>query len=73
MEEVGSIPDISTRSALPEEYEESILPDDTIHEVPGIGDELKASYKIIESATRRGNTIPDKTDLYSYIFGFFVQ
>ncbi|KAK8383437.1 hypothetical protein O3P69_019077 [Scylla paramamosain] len=35
LEEVGSIPDISTRPALPEEYEESIPPDDIIDEVPG--------------------------------------
>ncbi|KAK8401042.1 hypothetical protein O3P69_002669 [Scylla paramamosain] len=34
LEEIGSIPDISTRPALPEEYEESILPDDIIDEVP---------------------------------------
>ncbi|MPC52364.1 hypothetical protein E2C01_046232 [Portunus trituberculatus] len=64
--EVGSIPDISTRPALPEEYEESILLDDTIHEIPGIGDELKASYKIIEGAARRGNKLLVDSFGYTY-------
>ena len=66
LEEVGSIPDISTRPALPEEYEESILPDDIIDEVPCIGDELINSYKIVEGGTRRGNALLVDSFGYTY-------
>ncbi|MPC44460.1 hypothetical protein E2C01_038133 [Portunus trituberculatus] len=65
-EEVLSVPDISTRPPFPDQYEEDVIADDSIKEVPGVGEELQISYKLVEGATRGGKTLMVDSLGFSY-------
>ncbi|KAG0718907.1 WD repeat and HMG-box DNA-binding protein 1 [Chionoecetes opilio] len=63
--EVTPVPDFSTRPAIPYECED-VIADDAIVEVPGVGEELKISYKLFERATRGGKTLMVDSLGYTY-------
>lgn len=64
--EVMPIPDISTRPAIPDQCEEDVLADEIIEDVPGVGEALVISYKLIEGATRVGKTLLADSLGYTY-------
>lgn len=62
---ITPVPDISTRPPMPALCEEDIIPDDTLENVPGVG-ECEISYKLIEGATRGGKTLMVDSLGYTY-------
>lgn len=65
-EEALSVPDISTRPPIPDQYEEDVIADDSITEVPSVGEEIQISYKLVEGATRGGKTLMVDSLGFSY-------
>ena len=63
---VTPIPDISTRPAIPNQCEEDVLADEIIEDVPGVGEALVISYKLIEGATRGGKILLADSLGYTY-------
>ncbi|KAK4321894.1 hypothetical protein Pmani_007357 [Petrolisthes manimaculis] len=62
---ITPVPDISTRPPIPAPCEEDIIPDDTLENVPSVG-EHEISYKLIEGATRGGKTLMVDSLGYTY-------
>ena len=64
--DVMPAPDISTRPAIPELYEEDIIADETLDDLPGLDEELHVTYELIEGVDKQGNPLLIDSLGYTY-------